>query len=30
MLLVEDIDDKDFLKNLFLSIYDELPKPKRK
>lgn len=30
MLLVEDIDDKDFLKTLFLSIYDELPKPKRK
>ena len=30
MLLVEEIDDKDFLKNLFLSIYDELPKLKRK
>ena len=30
MLLVEDIDDKAFLKNLFLSIYDELPKLKRK
>lgn len=33
MLLVENIDDKDFLKDLFVKIYSELPakksKPKR-
>lgn len=30
MLLVEDVDNKAFLTNLFKSIYDELPVPKAK
>ena len=30
MLLVEDIDNREFLCNLFLSMYDELPAPKKK
>ena len=30
MLLVEDIDNREFLCNLFLSIYEELPAPKKK
>lgn len=30
MLLVEDVDNKEFLTNLFESIYDELPVPKSK
>ena len=30
MLLVEDIDNRDFLCNLFLSMYEELPAPKKK
>lgn len=30
MLLVEKIDDKDFLKELFEAIYPELPQPKKK
>lgn len=30
MLLVEDIDDREFLCNLFLSMYEELPAPKKK
>ncbi len=30
MLLVDDIDNKAFLRNLFLSMYDELPAPKKK
>ena len=30
MLLVEDIDNKEFLCNLFLSMYEELPAPKKK
>ena len=30
MLLVEDIDNRDFLCNLFLSMYEELPAPKEK
>ena len=30
MLLVEDIDNRKFLCNLFLSMYDELPAPKKK
>ena len=30
MLLVDDIDNKEFLMNLFESIYDELPAPKKK
>ena len=30
MLLVEDIDNREFLRELFQSIYDSLPKPKKK
>lgn len=30
MLLVENVDDKEFLTELFNSIYDELPSPKPK
>ena len=30
MLLVEDIDNRDFLKQLIISMYDELPFPKSK
>ena len=30
MLLVDDIDNRDFLCNLFLSMYDELPASKKK
>lgn len=30
MLLVDDIDNSEFLCNLFLSMYDELPAPKKK
>ena len=30
MLLVDDVDSKDFLKNLFLAIYEELTLPKKK
>lgn len=30
MLLVEDIEDRDFLNKLFESMYEELPEPKRK
>ena len=30
MLLVEDVDNKAFLEELFTSIYDELPEPKKK
>ena len=30
MLLVENIEDKDFLKKLFEAMYDELPEPKKK
>lgn len=30
MLLVDDIDNKEFLKKLFESMYDELPMPKKK
>ncbi len=29
-LLVEDLDDKEFLKGLFEAIYDDLPAPKSK
>ena len=29
MILVENIDDKDFLTNLFNSMYSELPEPKK-
>ena len=30
MLLVDDIDNKDFLAKLFQAMYDELPAPKKK
>lgn len=30
MLLVDNVDNRDFLKTLFESIYDELPSPKPK
>lgn len=30
MFLVDDVDDREFLCNLFLSMYDELPEPKKK
>lgn len=30
MLLVDDIDNREFLSELILSMYDELPAPKRK
>ncbi len=30
MLLVEDVDNKDFLTGLFKTMYDELPLPKAK
>lgn len=30
MLLVEDIEDRDFLNKLFETMYEELPKPKKK
>ncbi len=30
MLLVDDVNNRDFLCNLFLSMYDELPAPKKK
>lgn len=30
MLLVEEVDNKDFLSNLFNAMYDELPTPKPK
>lgn len=30
MLLIEEIDDKEFLAKLFEAIYDELSLPKRK
>ena len=30
MILVENIDDKDFLTNLFNSMYSELPEPKNR
>ena len=30
MLLVDDVDNKEFLTGLFNSIYDELPAPKPK
>ena len=30
MLLVEDVDDKDFLTELFQVMYEELPAPKKK
>lgn len=30
MLLVDDVDNKDFLTQLFNTMYDELPTPKKK
>ena len=30
MLLVEDVEDKDFLRDLLEAMYDELPAPKKK
>lgn len=30
MLLVDEVDSKDFLTRLFRSMYDELPTPKKK
>ena len=30
MLLVEDIEDRDFLKELFEAMYEELPESKKK
>ena len=30
MLLVDEIDNRDFLKELFEAMYDELPAPKKK
>ena len=30
MLLIDDVDNREFLCNLFLSMYDELPAPKKK
>ena len=30
MILVEDVDHADFLRELFRAIYDELPEPKKK
>lgn len=30
MLLVDDIDDREFLTKIFTAMYDELPEPKKK
>ena len=30
MLLVDEVDDKEFLKQLLEAMYDELPAPKKK
>lgn len=30
MLLVEDVDNREFLETLFRAMYDELPTPKKK
>ena len=30
MLLVDDVDNKDFLAGLFIAMYEELPTPKMK
>ena len=29
MILVDNVDDSEFLRNLIISMYDELPQPKR-
>ena len=30
MLLIDDVDNKDFLTKLFIAMYDDLPNPKKK
>lgn len=30
MLLVEDVDNREFLEELFSSIFEELPEPKKR
>lgn len=30
MLLVDDVDNKEYLSGLFIAMYDELPAPKAK
>lgn len=30
MVLVEDIDNREFLNNLFIAMYEDLPAPKKK
>ncbi len=30
MVLVDDVDDREFLKELLEAMYDELPSPKKK
>ena len=30
MLLVDDVENRDFLKELFDAVYDELPEPKKR
>ena len=30
MILVENVDDRDFLTELFKAVYDELPMPRKK
>ena len=30
MVLVDDVDDREFLKKLLEAMYDELPSPKKK
>lgn len=30
MILVDDVENKEFIRNLFESVYEELPEPKRK
>ena len=30
MLLVDDVDNKEFLRDLLEAMYDELPEPKKK
>ena len=30
MLLVEEVEDRDFLKDLLEAMYDDLPAPKKK
>ena len=30
MVLVDDVDDREFLKELLEAMYDELPAPKKK